>query len=179
MKNLKQYIQDPYNSLINYQIGEEYYEIGQTAAALSFFLRAAEYSNNKGMQYDALIMVGQCLTKQNRRYNSEMGVYLQAINVDHERPEAYYCLSLLYERKKEWLECYTNAKLSFKYAYNNKLNNVYPRDYGSLFQMGISAWWIGQIDLSKSLFESLLNKDIPENYRECVNNNLNYINNIK
>ena len=50
MKKLKEYlhkyIQDPLDPYINAELGQEYENIGQGAAALSYFLRASELTHD-------------------------------------------------------------------------------------------------------------------------------------
>jgi hypothetical protein len=126
-------------------------------------------------------MVGLCLAKQNRRHNSELGVYLQAIRYRSNRPEAYYFISLLHERKKEWLESHVNASISLSLK-NNACDTVYDfgwREYKCVFQKAVSSWWIGQIDLSSDLFYELADKygyDLNESHKESVLNNINFLN---
>ena len=177
---LLEYINDPYNGRKNYNLGLNYYEIGQTASALSFFLRCAEWGDDDNLIYESLIMVGLCLSRQNRRLGSEMGVYLQAIRHNPSRPEAYYFLSLLYERKGEWLECNVNAVLSFNLRHNAR-ETVYDfgwKEYKTVFQNAVSSWWIGQIDQSASLFYELADKygyDLDESHINSVLNNIKFL----
>jgi hypothetical protein len=181
LKNLiLEYINDPYNGIKNYNLGLYYYNIGQTASALSFFLRTAEWGNDYNLTYESLIMVGLCLSRQNRRHNSELGVYLQAVRHDSNRPEAFYFISLLHERKGEWLESHINASLSL-----NLKDNSYPtvydfgwKEYKSFFQKAVSAWWIGQIDLSIDMFYELADKygyQLDESHKKSVLNNINLL----
>jgi hypothetical protein len=176
-----EYIEDPYNEIKNYNLGLYYFNIGQTASALSFFLRTAEWGNDNNLIYESLIMTGLCLSKQNRRNNSEMGVYLQAIRHNSNRPEAYYFLSLLHERKGEWLESHINSSLSLNFA-NNSQPTFYDfgwRYYKCLFQKAVSAWWIGQIDLSVEIFYELADKygyELDEVHTKSVLNNFKQLN---
>jgi len=177
--NLYEYIQDPYNPIKNFNVGMVYFDMGHTASALSFFLRTAEFSTNDDLSYEALILAGQCLAKQNRRHNSEMGIYLQAVRLIPTRPEAYYFISVLHERKSEWLECFTNAEICDTFSINAKktlsyLN--YNSVYSAKFQKAVSAWWIGQIDLSASLFYELADKYgdlLSDFYKKIVLSNIN------
>jgi len=43
---LSRYIKDPTNFNNNFNLGNYYYSIGQTATAVSFYLRAAERTNS-------------------------------------------------------------------------------------------------------------------------------------
>ena len=58
---LKNFIDNPYHPETNFVFGEQYYQEGHKAAALSLFLRAAEYGFDKDLTYEALIKVALCL----------------------------------------------------------------------------------------------------------------------
>lgn len=176
-----EYINSPCNDTNNYNLGLYYYSIGQTASALSFFLRTAEWSNDYNLIYESLIMTGLCLSQQNRRHTSELGVYLQAVRHNSSRPEAYYFISLLQERRGEWLESNVNAEISFNLK-NNACPTIYDigwREYKCVFQKAVSSWWIGQIDLSCSLFYELADKygyELDNSHKISVLNNINFLN---
>lgn len=175
------YINDPYNQIKNYNLGLFYYQMDQTASALSFFLRTAEWGDDDNLTYEALIMTGLCLAKQNRRNNSELGVYMQAVRHNPNRPEAYYFISLLYERRKEWLESNINAVISYNLR-NNSHKTIFDfgwREYKTVFQKAVSSWWIGQIDLSIELFYELADKygyDLDNSHKTSVLNNIRFLN---
>lgn len=174
------YINDPYNPIKNYNLGLFYYKMNQTASALSFFLRTAEWGTDDNLTYESLIMVGLCLSRQNRRHNSELGVYLQAVRHNPNRPEAYYFISLLHERKGEWLESHVNAVKSLNFKSNAQKTNfdIGWREYKPLFQKAVSAWWIGQIDMSIDIFYQLADEygyQLDESHKKSVLNNINYL----
>ena len=64
MKNLANFIEDSEDPLINFELGKEYESIGQTGAAISFYLRTAERSSTDLQQYEALMRCCICLEKQ-------------------------------------------------------------------------------------------------------------------
>ena len=49
-----EYIKDPENPETNYQVAIIYEQLGQWAAALSFFLRAAERTKDKDLSYESV-----------------------------------------------------------------------------------------------------------------------------
>ena len=68
MKNkIHDYIFDPHNPKINFEVAYSYDVEGHIAAALSFYLRAAELSNNKDLIYESLIRAGLGFKKQGGR----------------------------------------------------------------------------------------------------------------
>ena len=68
-KYLHEYIQNPLDYDINAKLGEEYEKQGQGAAALSYFLRAAELSNkfDKELSYCCLLKTWKQVNKIGRR----------------------------------------------------------------------------------------------------------------
>ena len=110
MDRYTDFINDPYNPLVNFKLAEQYYQEGYKAAALSYFLRAAEYGEtDTELVYEALLKVMLCLKELEGRPHSTRGAILNAIICNTERPEAYYHLSYDHQIKEEWHESYTAA----------------------------------------------------------------------
>jgi hypothetical protein len=117
--------------------------------------------------------MGKCLGKQGRRQASEKGIYLNAINYNPQRPEAYFVLSQYYESRKEWFDAYTTANIGLQYIDNSSptLTSIeYPGIYGLLFQKAVCSWWIGQTDESRKLFSEFEKNSIASNNDYKCNN---------
>jgi tetratricopeptide (TPR) repeat protein len=158
-KVLKNYINDPYNPETNFWFGEQYYQEGHKAAALTLFLRTAEYGVNNDLTYESLLKVGLCLKELGDRPHSTRGAFLNALTFDRERPEAYYHLSYDHQIKGEWQESYLMAVQGLDKLKNAKttLTSVdFPGEYALIFQKGVAAWWIGYCDESRIIFRELL-----------------------
>ena len=69
-QRLQEYIQDPSNPDLNYNLALEYKKVGQSAAAISYFLRAAERTKNLNFSYECLIHIGECFDLQKNRANA-------------------------------------------------------------------------------------------------------------
>ena len=71
MKQIKEqiykYVDNPLSPEINFNTGLHYEAIGQTAAALSFFLRCAELTDDQTLAYEALLKTHNCISSQGRR----------------------------------------------------------------------------------------------------------------
>jgi tetratricopeptide (TPR) repeat protein len=67
MKNLLAYINNQEDPTANFALALEYENMGQTGAAISFYLRAAERSRNDLEQYEALLRMALCFAKQKTR----------------------------------------------------------------------------------------------------------------
>lgn len=151
----------------NLQLAKCYHNLGQTAAAVSFYLRAAEFAEyDTDVQYNCLLKAAECFTSQGNRENTVKGLYLHAINVNPTRPEAYYYLSKLYELQKKFIDSYTIAVLGITNATLAQTkfkdwNLDYPGEYALYFQKAVSAWWWGKHQESRDTF-----KFIADNYAE-------------
>ena len=67
MQELLNYISDPKNGEYNFALGRWYEEQGHTAAAIGFYVRTTEFSNNTLLVYEALLRIGICFTIQGGR----------------------------------------------------------------------------------------------------------------
>ena len=64
---LKAYIKEPNNPISNWNLALHYDDIGQTATAVSFYLRTAERTEDDLIKYEALIKAAHCFEKQGTR----------------------------------------------------------------------------------------------------------------
>jgi tetratricopeptide (TPR) repeat protein len=176
-KKLENYIYEPYNEDVTFELGEYYFLNGHYSSAMSFYLRTAEYSKNPNKTYEALLMTAKCLSTLKRRDVTELGLWLNALNFDIERPEAYLFISEYYERQKKYNQMYSYAILGLKYYANAKpitANIGYEASYQLTFQKGVSAWWIGRGSEAREIFLDLVvNANIlSDKYKKLVQSNI-------
>jgi hypothetical protein len=161
MSELLNYISDQENPEANFALGIWYEKQGHTAAAAGFYVRTAEFSQDKLFCYEALCRLAGCLARQGSRVFVTKGILLRAISLKPERPEAYFLLGELYERGREWQEAFCFATMGKALKGNApalKTDVGYPGPYGFEFEEAVSAWWIGLRSYSMHLFRKL-NKD--------------------
>lgn len=166
---------------LNFKCAVEYQKLNQTASAVSFYLRAAEFGvdTHKDIVYTSLLKIAECFKDQKDRQWNVTNYLLHAISYLPERPEAYFLISQYYERESQWQECYTWAQIGINA--NHQLNHL-PADIGYHgyycleFQKAIAGWWIGRKNESKMIFEKL-NKmeNIANSYRAAITANLEKI----
>ena len=167
---------DPFNPDINFKCAVEYQALNQTASAVSFYLRAAEYGVNTHplVVYTSLLRMAHCFADQNDRVNTVSNCILQAVAHMPERPEAYFLMSQFYERQGAWQECYTWAEMGLSVPNWSPLpaDVGYHGEYVLEFEKAVSGWWIGRKDESAAIFNRLKTQDIKEEYRQSVEANL-------
>ena len=168
---------DPFNPQLNFECAVEYERINQTASAVSFYLRTAEYGEGI-IVYNSLLKLARCFDDQKDRVNTVTNCILQAIAYDDSYPDAWFLLSQFHERQGNWQECYTfaNIGLGWSLCEDELPANVgYNGQYCLEFEKAVSAWWIGRKDESAELLLKLSKQELPEEYKNAVRSNMERI----
>jgi tetratricopeptide (TPR) repeat protein len=166
---LEQFINDPYNAAKSFDMGTFYFSSGHYASALSFFLRAAEYSKYNEITYDSLIMVAKSLSALGRRKVTELGLWQNAIAFEPTKSDAYLYISEYHEQLKNYHQAYANAIQGLIFTDTGGTN------YWELtFQKAVAAWHIGRGKESRDIFAYLADnaKLLSEKYQKLVQSNI-------
>jgi len=174
---LEIYAFDTENPRKNYDLAKWYHEQGQTAAAISYYLRAADRTDDLELIYECLLHMASCFKDQKNRNYTVKGLYQHAITILPKRPEAYYLLSLQQEHENQYAECYTTANIGMAICnFDSKPLRTdvnYPGEYGLVFQKAVSAYWWGKGDTSRKLFQHLKqNYELDPVHYQSVEKNL-------
>ena len=181
MNELVKFSLDTENAEKNYNLAEWYESQGHTAPAHTYYLRAAERTEDKLLSYKSLLRASFCYKSQGSRDGTEKVLLENALNFLPKRPEAYYFLSLLYERKKEWQNSYTYANLGLE-CYHQDIDDInlpeYKGKYLLIFQKAVAAWWWGKGMESRKLFHSLVDEywdEMDDSHRKSVESNIAHL----
>lgn len=179
MDLITQYALDTENPEVNYELAKEYEKEKQYAAAWLYYFRCAERTENDLLGYKSLIRASICIKKQSTRRITEKTLLQHAINLLPKRPEAYYNLSLIYEKDGDWQNCYT---------YSNRGLNLDPvvdigiEEYQGLwllmFQKSIAAWHWGKCDESRKILWDLVDnywEKLDDIHKKSVEKNISMI----
>lgn len=179
---LKNYIEDPGRPENNFALGWFYYNIGQTASAVGFFLRTAERTDDRELQYECMILCADCFDQQGTRGISVKGMLKHAVSINPRRPEAYVKLALaeeLTDLATNWFDSYTTSSLALEFCNFDlpplKYSNSFLGKYTLIFQKAHTAWWCGLTNESRDIFVDLhenYQDQMNAHYRELVYNNL-------
>lgn len=145
----------------NYKVAREYHLIGQTAAAISFYLRAAERTNDKDLAYRCMILVGVCFDQQKNRINTVRCAYKHAMLINPKRPEAYFFMGALNYYANWHIEAYMNMEQGLTFADFGlpPLKDVsYPGKPGMLIYKALSSWYWGKHQEARELLYQLKNE---------------------
>jgi GR25 family glycosyltransferase involved in LPS biosynthesis len=178
---LYNYIQNPELAENNYNLADYYENIGQTASAVSYYLRTAERTQDTLMQYECLLRASICFDKQGSRNFTVKGLLQNAISILPKRPEAYYLLAKFYSQENKdgcWNDCYLISTIAENIVDKDckELNNnvSYSGFCGILYYKALSGWWCGLCGESKKLFIQLLSEyDLSESEIQVCKEYLN------
>lgn len=184
---LNAYVMNPEDPETNFAMGFYYDTIGQTASALSYYIRCAERTEDELLKYECLLRGSMCFDKQGTRGFTVKGILQHAIAILPKRPEAYYLLSRFYERDERdghWIDGYMIASVGEKVCEFDilplKTSVDYPGDFAILYQKAVTSWWCGLCDESRSLFNNLYeNYKLDELHKKSVIDNLIKLNGLK
>lgn len=183
---LLDYINDPDNAEYNFALALYYDDIGQTASALSFYLRTAERTQDTLLRYECLIRGSMCFNKQGTRKFTVKGMLQHAVTIMPKRPEAYYMLSVHYEKQEnddgKWFDSYLMASVGLEVSEFENMKPLrteidYKDKYQLLFQKAHTSWWCGLCDDSREIFLDLYNNyKMNDYYTNLVYSNLANLN---
>ena len=178
---LKEYINNPEDPETNLQLAFHYNSINQTASAISFYLRTAERSRDKQLQYECMLKAASCFESQGMRSISVKGLLQHAISILPRRPEAYLSLSIIQETTdslSNWIDSYQTSSQALEFCNFNLPSlkfNQFPGKFALYFQKGHTAWWTGLCDEAREIFSDLYHNwqgEMDEFYKQLVTNNM-------
>ena len=100
-KRIEDYVLNPRDAILNFDLACSYHDIQQYAAALSYYLRCGELSKDKDLVYESLILAWDCIYKSGNRKLFERGQILQLIAQSPHRPEGYHLICYWLEHSEE------------------------------------------------------------------------------
>lgn len=171
---IEQLAKKPFDPVANAKLALAYEKQGQISAAITFYLRTAEFGRvtQPALTYASLIKLSQCFISLGDRAHTVMNSLLQAVSFDPSRREAYFFLAQIAEREKEWQQCMTWTSIGLAQKEQEPLPmDVGYKNYGLLFERAVSAYWLGKRDMSLELFKHLKTLKLAPEYRASVEDN--------
>lgn len=177
---LKNYIDDPENPHCNFALALEYAKLEQGAAAITYFLRCAERTDDTDLAYECLLNIAIWFDKQEGRDNTVKCFISHCFTLDPKRPEAYYYFARYFNYRQKYVDAYTllNTALTFC-DFNRKplktIEHLYPGKYAILFEKSVAAWWWGKADESRNMLKDLFTNhwhEMNDEHKAAVKNNM-------
>ena len=180
---LDQFILNSEKPINNYNLGLYYFQLKQYASALSYFLRCAEFEEkNENLIYESLLFVAKCIGEIGSRETTEIALYSNAIRFKPTRPEAYLFISMCHERKNNFTEAQSYARIGLVFKYNNCIVSDllgYEHYYQLEFQRVVCAYNLGQGNEAREGLQKLKDSNYPINdfYKKLIEININSLKN--
>ena len=171
---LLKYINYPRNGEACFDLATAYVKAEQISAAITFFVKCAELSNKKSLQYEALLQAGTLIRSLGGRDNISKGIFRHAIALCPTRSEGYYFLSVTCEALSQWHEMYMYASIGLELTDPEDSARIpdWPGKSGLLFQKAVAAWWIDRPEESIATMRKVLTSSISENYKQVARSNV-------
>jgi hypothetical protein len=169
---LNTHIMDPKNPVKVFALAREYDKLEQGAMAVSLYLKSADLSEDKLLQYKCMIGIGHCYWRQGNRGFTVEGAFLDAAALLPERPEAHYFLAGLYAEKQQWKHSYLHTKHALMFDVNDDLDVGYKGRKAVAVQQAFAKWYITGTQEGKHALFDLKFKSVLDNELSIKVNNL-------
>jgi len=173
-KYLEKLVQNPRDDNINFELAYAYEKEGQYAAAVSYYLRCAEFTNNNIMASECLIRCSFSMNKQGGRDQKEFHYIKQSIGASPCSLEPYYIASLYFSWRGNYRDSYLYACLGINIYENNIQNEKFLKEINfslpDLYcQKAMQGLKIGKINEARQIYVNILrNFDISDNLRTHI-----------
>lgn len=167
---LKEHVLDPKNTEKMYNLAREYDKLEQGAAAISFYIRAADLEHeNKELQYKCMVYSALAFQRQGGRNHTVVGMLQHAIGLLPERPEAHYFLAKHGEAVGDWRLCQIHSKLGYIYLYAEPIGIEWPGEKELEFLQAHSLWGISGVESGRLAFFDLIHRrNYDDEFKEYV-----------
>jgi len=152
---LNEHVLDPKNPEKLFRLAQEYDGLEQGAMAVSLYLKTADLTNDKQLQYKCMILLGKSYERQGGRNFTVEGAYHDAAALMPDRPEAHFFLSNHYCERGMWKQCLTHANLGLMAErVLPEIHVGYPGRKVLAFLNSMATWYIaGQQSGKHKLFD--------------------------
>ena len=173
---LNEHCLDPKNTQKLFALACEYDRLEQGAMAVSLYLKTADISEDKLLQYQCLIGIARCYQRQgNRRWTVGTG-FQDAIALMPRRPEAHFFMALLCEQVQEWKPMLMHVNSALEWYDNELYDESFDLDIpgyggykGLLYYQAVAKWFITGTQEAKHMFFDLTYREnMPAPYDAYV-----------
>lgn len=164
--------EEPENSRYAFYLAESYRESGQLSKAIMAYQKFLSMPGWDQEVYWALIQMGLVQKQMNWPWESVSMSFFKAYAYRAFRAEAVYFLAELYNEQQKHALAYALVKgymaTPKKHQAETGFCLPWVDAYGLLFQLSISAFYVGEYKESLDLNDALLSQEIPANIRKQV-----------
>ena len=175
---LNRLVYSPYNDSINFELGYLYENEKQYAAAVSYYLRSAEFTEDNVFASESLLRASLCINNQEGRDEKELYLIKHAINESPNSLEPYYIASLYFSWRKKWMDSYHYANLGINILENKIQEKSFNKtlnydDYQLYYQKAFSGTHIGKINEAREIYSRLMHdSQVTQESKNFINSKL-------
>lgn len=154
---LNEHVFDPKNTQKMYELACEYDRLEQGAAAVSFYIRAADLEEkDKLLQYRCMIGAALCYQRQGGRNHTVTGLLQHAISLQPARPEGHFFLAKHGENMGDWRVVLVHANLALQFRNAPDVGIDWPGDRELWYLQAHATWQISGVESGRRLFFDLI-----------------------
>jgi len=171
---------DPNNSRYIFYLARSYDCANMYEAALKQYQRRAQMNTgfNDQEAFWSLLQIGVLHEKLQSPRHVVVDAYKKAAQANHSRAEPYYHLSNYLRSKKDFENAFKVAEIGSNIPLCREILFVqdWMYEYGCLLEYSVSAYWSGRYAECQQSSLQLLQRNLPENIRQTVEQNLGFAN---
>lgn len=159
---------------ITLQLAMNYRELGRTDEAVDAFARCMAHSSSPDLTFYCAYQIGE-LHHLAGRHAEAAWSYLESIQVDPERPEAYHRLGRLLNEQARWepARVWLEHAVTLPPPQHGMFAESWVTAWGITFELAIALWWTGGRESADAMFATLLERtDLPPAFRRACEQNL-------
>jgi glycosyltransferase involved in cell wall biosynthesis len=171
--------EEPNNSRYVFYLAQSYENAQDNKKALENYQKRVAMGGWDQEVFIAQMRIGGIQERLGADADTIIGSYKKAIETRRSRAEPYYHMANYYRRMGECEKGYRIAKIGATIPTSTDVLFVdeWMYDWGILLELSICAYWIEKYKESQEVSLKLLSKpNLPDNVRECVENNLGFAN---
>lgn len=175
----KALIEEPDNTRYVFYLAQSYKDAGMYEEAIKNYQKRISMGGWDQEIFWSWLQIARSQEALGLPQNVIVSAYEQAYRIRPSRAEPLYYLANYYRRAEEFAKGYETAHRGLAIPHSNELLFVehWIYDYGLLLEFSICAYWSDKFTESLLSSHLILSKsEIPQNVRDCVVNNLFWIN---
>lgn len=138
------YTLNPESAAVNFEVACCYDELKQTASAISHYLRCAERTEDKKLQYECMLRAGISIKNQGKRLYTEKSFFQNAISILPNRPEAYFYIAETLFNMGRQHDAFTMICIAENFHINNKEKLILNNCYNGLCEIKFKKYTYGK-----------------------------------
>lgn len=172
-------LEEPNNDRYVFYLAQSYKDAGNYEKALENYEKRVKMGGWDQEVFYALLKIGELKENLGRPDKEVIQSYNRAYQYRRSRLEPLYHLAHFYREKGDFKSGYNICKIAQTLPPSNDILFVqqWMYDYGIPLELSICAYYIGKYDECQQISLEILKKEnIPEDIKECVQNNLGFAN---